>query len=144
MIKKIITNKKQLAIPSEEITDHKLSHEIIRDLKDTALYHAKSKVGCAGLAANQIGYLHRIVLIRTAIQHLIMINPVITKVDGCKSSLVGEGCLSRPGVHRKIRRDKRVIVSYITENGEQIEELFKNFEARVIQHECQHLDGIFI
>ena len=118
--------------------------EIVQDLKDTATYHAKSKAGCYGLAANQIACLHRIVLIRTATQHLIMINPAITKVAGCKSSLVGESCLSRPGVHRKIRRDKRIFVSYITEGGEQIEELFKNFEARVIAHECDHLDGIFI
>jgi len=144
MIKKIVTNKEQLAIPSKEINDPELIKEIIQDLKDTALYHAKSKTGCAGLAANQIGYLHRIVLVNHSGKWVVMINPFIEKVEGCKSSLAGEGCLSRPGVHRKIRRDKKIIVRFWDEDENLIEEEVKNFTARVIQHEVDHLDGKFI
>lgn len=145
VIKKIITNKEQLAIPSKEINDPELIRAIIQDLKDTAIYHAKSKVvGCAGLAANQIGYLHRIILVNYSGQWVPMINPSIERVPGCKSSLAGEGCLSRPGIHRKIRRDKKIIIRFWDEDEDLIEEEVKNFAARVIAHECDHLDGEFI
>lgn len=144
MIKRIVTNKEQLAIPSKEINEPELTKEIIQDLKDTALYHTKSKNGCVGLAANQIGYLHRIILVNHSSEWIVMINPSIEKIEGCKSSLAGEGCLSRLGVHRKIRRDKKIIVRYWDENEDLIEEEAKNFTARVIQHEVDHLNGIFI
>lgn len=144
MIKQIITNKEQLAIPSRVIHDPVLMKEIIQDLKDTAMHYAKSKTGCAGLAANQIGYLHRIVLVSHGGKWVVMINPSIEKVEGCKSSLAGEGCLSRPGVHRKIRRDKKIIIRFWDEDENLIEEEVKNFTARVIAHECDHLDGKFI
>ncbi len=144
MIKQIITNKEQLAIPSLKIHDDDLIREIIQDLKDTAMHHAKSRNGCAGLAANQIGYLHRIVLVNHSGNWVVMINPSIEKVEGCKSSLAGEGCLSRPGVHRKIRRDKKIIIRFWDENEDLIEEEVKNFTARVIQHEVDHLNGKFI
>jgi len=144
MIKKIVTNKEQLAIPSKEINDPELIKEIVQDLKDTAIYHAKSKIGCAGLAANQIGYLYRVILVNYSGKWMPMVNPSIECVEGCKSSLAGEGCLSRPGVHRKIRRDKKIIVRFWDEDEDLVEEEVKNFTARVIQHEVNHLDGIFI
>jgi len=144
MIKRIVTNKEQLAIPSKEIHDQDLIAEIVRDLKDTAQYYAGTKAGCVGLAANQLGYLHRIILIQHSGIWIAMINPAIERVAGCKSKLEGEGCLSRPGVHRKIRRDKKIIIRYWDEDEDLIQEEVKNFTARVIAHECDHLDGKFI
>lgn len=144
MIKKIVTNKEQLATRSEEIRDQDLINEIIKNLKDTAQHHAKSKIGCTGLAANQIGYLYRVVLINSGGLWIPMVNPVIDKVVGCKSTLVGEGCLSRPGVKKKVRRDKIITVTWLDEDGEGHQEKIKNFTARVIQHEVDHLNGKFI
>jgi len=144
MIKKIVTNKEQLAIPSVEIHDDVLIKEILQNLKDTAIYHAKTKIGCVGLAANQINYLHRIILINHGGIWVSMVNPVIDRIKGCKSSLAGEGCLSRPGVRKKIRRDKTIIVTWLDEKGEGHQEQIKGFSARVIAHECDHLNGKFI
>ena len=144
MIKPIVTNKEQLAVPSKRADEESIISMVVTDLLDTAKHHAKSKVGCLGLAANQIGFLHRIIVVNKGGVWVPMINPVIDKVEGCKSSLVGEGCLSRPGVNKKIRRDKIIIVRYWDENEDLVEEIVKNFDARVIQHEVDHLNGKFI
>jgi len=143
MIKPIVTNKTTLAIPSVEvqaITPHVL--EIIQDLRDTANHHAKSKVGCAGLAANQISHLYRIVLVWNK-EWIVMINPRWKVRDG-KTGLSHEGCLSRPGVNVKIRRHKRITVWYEDETGAIHQQKIANWPARVVQHEVDHLDGIFI
>ena len=144
MIRKIVTNKEQLAIPSVEIYGEELIKEIVQDLKDTAMHYAKSKVGCVGLAANQINYLHRIILVNHGGKWIVMVNPVIDRVEGCKTSLAGEGCLSRPGVKKKVRRDKIILVTWLDEDGEGHHEQIKGFSARVIQHEVDHLNGKFI
>lgn len=143
MIKPIVTNKITLAIPSEPvqaITPHVL--EIIQDLRDTATYYQDSKIGCAGLAANQISHLYRIVLIWNG-EWKVMINPTVHPRAG-KTGLSHEGCLSRPGVNVKVRRHKRIQVIYENQNGEQHSEKLANWPARVVQHEVDHLDGIFI
>ena len=143
MIKPIITDKTILAIPSkpvETIDEEVLA--IIQDLQDTAAYHAKTKIGCAGLAANQISHLYRIVLIWNK-EWIVMINPVWKVRDG-KTGLSHEGCLSRPGVKAKIKRHKRITVWYEDETGEKHMQKISNWPARVVQHEVDHLDGIFI
>ena len=143
MIKPIITDKTILAIPSkpvETINEEVLA--IIQDLQDTAAYHAKTKIGCAGLAANQISHLYRIVLIWNK-EWIVMINPVWKVRDG-KTGLSHEGCLSRPGVNAKIKRHKRITVWYEDETGEKHMQKISNWPARVVQHEVDHLDGIFI
>ena len=143
MIKDIVTNKITLAIPSEPvqaITPHVL--DIIQDLRDTADYHAKTKIGCAGLAANQIGYLYRIVLVWNE-KWIVMINPEVKPRDG-KTGLSHEGCLSRPGVDVKVRRHKRITVYYEDQASTSHQQKIANWPARVVQHEVDHLDGIFI
>lgn len=144
MIKHIVTNKTQLAVHSLPIIDDDLIATIINDLMDTARYYDKKKVGCAGLAANQIGYLHRIIVVNHGGYWLAMVNPIIEKVAGCKSSLVGEGCLSRPSVKKKMRRDKLILATWSDEAGEMHQEEIKGFTARVIQHEVDHLNGRYI
>ena len=143
MIKPIVTNKVTLAIPSlpvQSITPEILT--AIEDLHDTANYHAPSKIGCAGMAANQIEHLHRIVLIWNK-SWIVMINPQVKPRDG-KTGLSHEGCLSRPGVWTKIRRHKRIEVFYEDQTGNSHHLKLAGFLARVVQHEVDHLDGIFI
>ena len=53
-----------------------------------------------------------------------------------------EGCLSAPGVRAPVPRAEQVTLQYLTRNGEQNEAAFTAFLARIIQHECDHLDGI--
>jgi peptide deformylase len=143
MIKSIVTNKEVLAIPSspvQVITPKVLA--IIQDLRDTAEHHATTKIGCAGLAANQISHLYRIVLVWNN-EWIVMINPEVRTRDG-KMGLSHEGCLSRPGVSRKIRRHKRIVVHYMDKQGVDHSLKLAHLPARVVQHEVDHLDGIFI
>jgi len=115
---------------------------IIRDLLDTANEH---KEKCAGLAANQIGYKATIFIIKVNDDDFkVIINPHnIMGLGGIKSGY--EGCLSRPDEKPiKKRRFKQVRASYFNSDGEFITEIFKGFDARIFQHENDHLKGILI
>jgi peptide deformylase len=146
MIKPIITNTIELKLKSglvKEDTDR--VHEIIRDMIDTAESYTISKNGqtCIGLAANQIGELLRIIIIRDGPAWKVMINPEWEALPG-KEPKQHEQCLSRPGVKRKIKRHKRILVRWVDVDGEPQSMKATNLFARVIQHECDHLDGIYI
>ncbi len=143
MVKPIVTDTKILAIPSEPVQAITPKvQEIIKDLRDTATHHAKAQIGCAGLAANQIGYLYRIVLVWNG-DWVPMINPKIQFRDG-KTNSSNEGCLSRPGVCTKVRRHKRIRATWMNPAGILLTKKFTDWPARVIQHEVDHLNGIFI
>jgi peptide deformylase len=116
--------------------------EVIQDLKDTAA----TLHNCAGLAAPQVGHQKRIILVHVQGQRTIMVNPIVLDFKG-KFSLGNEGCFSVPitmTVPRRVKRWFKVRIQYINEEGDLVQELFKSFEARLIQHEIDHLDGILI
>jgi peptide deformylase len=147
MIRYIITNTELLSIPSKAIdedTPRSIIQEVITDLVDTAEHHrTHGKVGCAGLAANQIGFKVRIVTIWHGNTWLTMINPTWQQQDD-KQGSSHEGCLSRPGVNPKVKRYKRIKCYWETLDGADRWGKFSHFPARVIQHEVDHLDGIYI
>ena len=70
-----------------------------------------------------------------------VLNPVITPV-GADMSMGWEGCLSIPGLRAAVPRFDRVHISALDAAGGKIEKEVSGFEARVIQHEADHLDGI--
>jgi peptide deformylase len=121
---------------------------IIKDMKD-ALELADHPKG-VGLAASQIGIPLRIFLIKPQEKDptRTFINPVFIKKS--KTTLTGipgkdhklEGCLSIPKVWGIVKRHKSVTVSYLNERGEKCIETFTGFQAIIIQHEMDHLDGI--
>lgn len=99
-----------------------------------------------GLAAPQIGKNIRICVIGKAADKkmeddLILVNPVWEKT-GKKTNVDLEGCLSVPGAFGKVKRFARIYVTAWDKDGNKIEFEAKNFLARVIQHEVDHLDGI--
>jgi peptide deformylase len=71
----------------------------------------------------------------------VLVNPVVTPV-GEETNLGFEACLSVPGMAGAVRRYDKVHVTYQTLSGEEISFDAEGFHARVIQHECDHLDGI--
>jgi len=71
----------------------------------------------------------------------VLVNPVVTPV-GEETNVGFEACLSVPGMAGPVRRFDRVHVTYQTLAGEDISFDAEGFHARVIQHECDHLDGI--
>lgn len=99
-----------------------------------------------GIAAPQIGKLQRIVVIdcsskvKKSLGRLIMINPEIVESEG--SYTMREGCMSLPDYVGQVTRPRRITVKALNEEGEEFEVHAKKFEAVVIQHEIDHLDGI--
>jgi len=74
----------------------------------------------------------------------VMINPEVTERSSETISLE-EGCLSFPGIHEKVARAAKIHIRYMDENFDEQEETVDGFAARVVQHECEHLDGgVFI
>ncbi len=107
----------------------------------------------AGLAAPQVHQPHRIVVFRVPEERLtemagdtaedltVLINPVVELV-GRERALGWEGCLSVPGLRGVVPRHLRIRYRAAGLAGEAIEREVEGFHARVVQHECDHLDGI--
>ena len=112
--------------------------QIITDLKDTLAANAER---CVGMAANMIGETKRIIILDNEGTAQVMLNPVITKRTGKYET--EEGCLSLLGV-RKTVRYKEIEVRYLDEDFKPRKGRFSGFTAQIIQHECDHLEGIII
>ena len=114
-----------------------------------------------GLAGNQIGLMQRIVVIgdqaripvgtdpalfraqgRDAFEPLTLINPVITPDGDAGQATWFEGCLSIPGYTAAVPRWKKVTVTYSDLLGKAHELTASGWLARILQHECNHLDGV--
>jgi peptide deformylase len=98
-----------------------------------------------GLAATQVGRMHRLLVYRTELDGAIaaLVNPVLEWASKEKES-AEEGCLSLPGVAVEVERPVHVQVSALDERGKPILVEASGLEARVIQHEMDHLDGVLI
>ena len=105
----------------------------------------------AGLAAPQIGINRRIVVFgfesnpryqgAPAVPRTILINPRIRPLDDTMDD-DWEGCLSVPGMRGLVPRYRRIEYSGFDARGEPVRVEAEGFHARVVQHECDHLDGI--
>jgi peptide deformylase len=98
-----------------------------------------------GLAATQLGVLHRVLVYSAYVDDPLtaLVNPVL-EWQSDELETAEEGCLSLPGVHVAVERPARVRVSAQDAHGERIEVEADGLEARVIQHEIDHLDGVLI
>ncbi len=98
-----------------------------------------------GLAATQLGVLHRVLVYKAYVDDplMVLVNP---EVDWTSEELetAEEGCLSLPGVHVEVERPLAVRVSGRDAAGQTLEIEAEGLEARVIQHEVDHLDGVLV
>jgi len=133
---------KQTSAPVEQF-DAELKAFIV-DLEETM----RAGPGGVGIAAPQVGRLQRIVLVdvtgarKPVPNHgfLALINPEIISWDGMK---VGrEGCMSVPDYTGNVIRAEKITLTALDINGEQLQFESEGFEARAIQHELDHLDGV--
>lgn len=120
--------------------------KLIKDLKDTLVVQ-KDPEG-VGLAAPQIGVNSRIFVIGFKDLERVVINPVILEIDNKKSksdkkskSEILEGCLSLPHYYGPLKRESSVKIKYLDETGKEIVETFKGFNAQIVLHEIDHLNG---
>ena len=119
---------------------------LLEDMRDTMAH-----LSGAGLAAPQIGVGLRVVIFGVhanprypdveEVPDTVLINPVITPLESDLEE-GWEGCLSVPGMRGWVPRYRRVRYSGRNEYGEPFERAVEGFHARVVQHECDHLDGI--
>jgi len=149
MVKKILTyNSKKLREKSQPVK--KLDKAVMRLVKD--LVETLRCSGGVGLSAPQIGVLKRVFVYEYIkpkdsmdatpnIPLTILINPEITKVSK-KLIADEEGCLSVPNVFGRIKRNEKITVRALGINGKIIEFATTGLEARIIQHEADHLDGV--
>jgi peptide deformylase len=98
-----------------------------------------------GLAATQVGVMHRLLVYRTEMEGAVaaLANPVL-EWSSKETESAEEGCLSLPGVAVEVDRPIHVRVSAQDERGRPITVEASGLEARVIQHEMDHLDGVLI
>jgi peptide deformylase len=98
-----------------------------------------------GLAATQVGILHRLLVYRVEPDAPVnaLVNPVI-EFSSEDEEWAEEGCLSLPAVHVEVERPVFVRVRAQDEHGDDVVVEASGLEARVIQHEVDHLDGVLI
>lgn len=113
------------------------------------MINTMERAGGVGLSAPQVGVSRRISVVKldrpsSQEEILVMVNPEITKREGSVSG--PEGCLSIPREEweDRITRSEQITVEYWTLEGEEVVLEEKGWNARVIQHEIEHLDGILI
>ena len=129
-----ILRKKTAKVP--QVTKKVL--KLIKDMKASM-----KKANGVGLAAPQVGESLRICIGRVNGKDTPLINPEITWKSGEKA-IDEEGCLSLPGIWLPIPRSTEIALSYLDEKGKPQERKLKDFDARVVQHEVDHLDGVLI
>lgn len=121
--------------------------DIIEDLKATLAFG-----NGLGIAAPQIAVSKRIIVVGAKKENIkfndaeeipvtAMINPTWKKISD-ETDIQYEGCMSVPKVRGKVERYKNIELTYYDENGGKIVKQLNGFFARLIQHECDHLDGI--
>ena len=103
--------------------------------------------GGVGIAAPQVGRFERIILVDVSCKpkiknhgRLVMINPEVAEKEG---NVVGrEGCMSVPDFTGNVARWDRIMVKSLDEFGKLQEHAMEGYEARAVQHEMDHLDGL--
>ncbi len=96
-----------------------------------------------GLAAPQVGVLQRLLVYDVDDDPHVLVNPVLDEYSD-ETEESDEGCLSVPGVTMPVERSVSVRVRGFDASGEPVDFRAEGFEARVIQHENDHLDGVLI
>lgn len=136
MVKPIVKDILFLQQKSEPAT--KADKQVVQDLLDTL---KANEAGCVGMAANMIGVKKRIMVVNMGIINVPMINPVILKKTGPYET--EEGCLSLAGMRKTIRYQE-IEVEFWNANWEKQRKTYSGWIAQIIQHECDHFEGIII
>ncbi|OAV75633.1 Peptide deformylase [Bacteroidales bacterium Barb7] len=114
------------------------------------MYETMYKAEGVGLAAPQVGVSVRLLVIDgEAVSEdcpeckgfkRTMINPEIVERSE-ETVIMEEGCLSFPGIHENVSRARTIRVRYFDEHFTEQEEVVEKYAARIVQHECEHLEG---
>lgn len=138
---------KRVAIAVADIEAENIA-DLARDMKETL-----ADIGANGLAATQVHVDKRVVVYRITARQIppgstlqpidwqVLINPVITPLSD-EMKPIWERCLSLPGLHGQVPRYTHISLRALDLHGQSIDIEAKGFHAMLLQHECDHLDGI--
>ncbi len=139
-----------LLVPNELLRQkaNRLINITSEDIKiANQMMNTMNKAPGVGLAANQVGILKKIITINFEDKendkraNYILFNPSIIEYSEEKV-IMEEGCLSLPEQYADIERPKKIFLEYIDENEKNIKKEIDGYEARILQHEIDHLSGI--
>ncbi len=120
---------------------HEIGAPHIQNLIDKMIKTMRHHNG-VGLAAPQVGLSIRVIVLESSTSPLrVIVNPTISPIGEAQTRAF-EGCLSIPGYRGRVDRFKNVLVTGFERDGSHIEFRAAGYEARILQHECDHLDGI--
>lgn len=132
---------KQLSEPVQ-LFDGEL-HAFLRELEETMC----AGPGGVGIAAPQVGRFQQIVIVDISSKprhknhgRMFLINPEVTAWEGF--AVGREGCMSVPDYTGNVIRAERIHLRALNEHGEEVEYDMEGFEARAVQHEVDHLNGM--
>ena len=153
MIQKILLSSDPVLRQKSKPVTHfdKKVMKLIQDLKDT-LSIQKDPEG-VGLAAPQIGKNLRVFVANYKGFERVVVNPEIIKIEKYKKDPhaakvsrskreILEGCLSLPYYYGPLKRAAKITIKYLNEKGDENTETFEGFNAQIIMHEIDHLEGI--
>jgi peptide deformylase len=138
---------KQVAEPVADPTDVAVA-ALARDMRDTL-----EAIDATGIAAPQVGESRRLVVYRLPESRIpegakqepvpwtVLVNPVLEPV-GSGQQMMWERCLSLPGLYGRVPRFGQVRLRYRALDGSEHERLARGYHASLLQHECDHLDGV--
>jgi peptide deformylase len=137
----IITGKDTTVLRTKTKPVPKITKDVLRLIADMAETMVAAKG--AGLAAPQVNRTERICIAMIGGKLTPLINPVITRKSEA-IEVAEEGCLSLPEIWLQIPRSVEIIVTFVSPEGKQRELKLEHFDARVVQHEVDHLEGKLI
>ena len=151
MAKLVAQNHAALHDISEEFTPEDFTdgtvQKILKGMRTAIKTYKVDGFSAVAIAAPQIGVARRMFLIEDQsgepdrFPTIIAINPKITK-QSKKTHVVGEGCLSVPDIYGVVKRHVNVTLEALDEHGKKFSRGAGGLLAQIIQHECDHLDGI--
>ncbi len=138
-----ILRKISRPVEMEELTSEDFKIFLDKLLQTAVSSEKLVGVQSAGISAPQVGKNIRVfyILDKDGNNFELLINPEVTILD-MKQEDEFEGCLSVPDVEEVVSRYKKIKAVYLDRNGNRKRKVFKGIEAREIQHELDHLDGI--
>tara|TARA_Y100001960_G_C14723105_1_gene853536 strand:+ start:239 stop:814 length:576 start_codon:yes stop_codon:yes gene_type:complete len=138
---------REVAAPVENARADDIAR-LAEDMKETLI-----DIDSRGIAAPQVSVSQRLVVYRLPAEHLpqdsmtapipwtAMVNPEIEPLSE-NTQMIWERCLSLPGLFGKVKRHRDIRITYSTLDGMPEERIAHGFHAMLLQHECDHLDGI--
>lgn len=128
---------REKCLPVEEVND--AVRVLIDDMAETMYKHK-----AVGLSAIQVGVKERVVVVGAGGKLIALVNPEIRSCGAAAKEIAPEGCLSIPDIQVDVGRMVKIVVEGLNRKGEPVKLVLEGLEARAMQHEIDHLNGILI